>query len=103
MHMYNSAVAENFAGDELFGADRKLDMKARMRASVKQVQKLSADAKKAVASAGGPSYGVSVMRSRSSRRGGLYGSAAGGDRSFSPASLSRLRMFLENNSGIRRI
>ncbi len=37
---YNSAVAENFVGDEFCGADRKLDMKARMRASVKEVQKL---------------------------------------------------------------
>ena len=36
-HKYNSAVEENFAGDEFFGADRKLDMKARMKASVKEV------------------------------------------------------------------
>jgi len=52
MHKYNAAVAENFDGDEFFGADRKLDMKAMMRASVEEIQKLSADAKKAVGSAG---------------------------------------------------
>ncbi len=36
-HKYNAAVADNFAGDEFFGADRKLDLKARMKASVKEV------------------------------------------------------------------
>ncbi len=72
-HKCNDAVAENFVGDEFFGADRKLDMKARMRASVKEVQKLSADAKKAVGAAGGPTYGASGKKneegqsSRSSR------------------------------------
>ncbi len=54
-HKYSSAVAENFVGDDFFGADRKLDMMARMRASVKEIQKLSADVKKAVGVAGGPS------------------------------------------------
>jgi hypothetical protein len=43
-------VSSALVGDEFFGADRKLDMKARMRAYVKEVQKLSADAKKAVGS-----------------------------------------------------
>ena len=84
LHKYNAVVAENFDGDEFFGADRKLDVKARMRASVKEVQKLSADAKQAVGSAGGPSYVVAGKRSRSSRRGARAGSAAGGDRSFPP-------------------
>ncbi len=83
-----AAVAENFVGDEFFGADRKLDMKTRRRASVKEVQKLSADAKKAVGSAGGPTYGDAGKRSRPSRRGSRAGSAAGGDRSSPPASLS---------------
>ncbi len=59
-------------------------MKARMRDSVKKVQKLSADAKKAVGSAGGPTCGATGKRSRSSRRGSRAGSAAGGDRSFLP-------------------
>jgi len=58
LHKYNAAVAENITGDEFFGADRKLNMKARMRASVKEVKKLSADAKKAVGIAGGPAYGM---------------------------------------------
>jgi hypothetical protein len=44
-------------------------MKTRMRASVKEVQKVSADAKKAVGIAGGPSYGAAGKRSMSSRRG----------------------------------
>jgi hypothetical protein len=96
----NAADAENFAWDEFFGAERKLDLKDRMRASVKEVQKLSADAKKAVGSAGGPSYGAATKRSRPSKRGARVGSAAGGDRSSPPALLSRLRMSLENSSGI---
>jgi hypothetical protein len=36
-HEYNSAVSENFVGDEFFGADRKLDTKDMMRAFVKEV------------------------------------------------------------------
>ncbi len=83
MHKLNSAVEENFAGDEFFGADRKRDMKARMRASVKEVQKLSADAKKAVGVAGGPSYGASRKRNR--RRGNRAGLTLGGDRSYPPS------------------
>ena len=53
-HKYNKAVEENFVGDDFFGADRKLPLKERMRASVKEVQKLSAQAKAAVGNAGGP-------------------------------------------------
>jgi hypothetical protein len=53
-HKYNKAVEENFVGDDFFGADRKLPLKERMRASVKEVQKLSAQAKAAVGVAGGP-------------------------------------------------
>jgi hypothetical protein len=59
-------------------------MKAKMRASVKEVQKLSANAKKAVGSAGGPSYGAAGKKSGSATRGARAGSAAGGDRSFPP-------------------
>ncbi len=81
-HKYNAAVAENFVGDEFFGADRKLDMKARMRVSVKEVQKLSAYAKKAVGAAGGPTYGASGKRTR--RRGNRARAAGGGDRSLPP-------------------
>ena len=36
-HKYNNAVAENFVGDEYFGAERKQGVKERMRASVKEV------------------------------------------------------------------
>ena len=57
-----------FAGTSFFGADRKPYMKARRRASTKEVLELYADAKKAVGSAGGPSYGAAGKRSRSSRR-----------------------------------
>ena len=96
----NAAVAENVAWGEFFGAELKMDLKDMMRASVKEVQKLSANAKKAVGSAGGPSYGAAGKRSRCARRGAHAGSDAGGDRSSPPASLSRLRMSLENNSGI---
>ena len=84
-------------GDEFFVADRKLDTKARMRASVKEVQKLSADARKAVGVAGGPSYGAP---GKITRRG-----ATELDRPWvaiapSPmASLSQLAMSLEHNSG----
>ncbi len=55
-----------------------------MRASVKEVQKLSADAKKAMGSASGPSHGAAGKGSMSSRKGAWARSAAGGDRSFSP-------------------
>jgi hypothetical protein len=81
-HKYNSAVDEKFVEDEFFGVDRKLDMKARMRASVKEIRKLSADAKKAVGVAGGPSYRASGKKNR--RRGNRVGSAGGGDRSLPP-------------------
>jgi hypothetical protein len=84
LHKYNAAVAKKIAWDELFGADCKLDMKARMRASVKEVQKLSTDAKKAVGIAGGPAYGAAGKKSRSSRRGNRARSAGGGNRSFPP-------------------
>ncbi len=53
-HVYNLAVVDNFLGDEFFGADRTAPMKERMRASVKEVQKLSARAKAAVGQAGCP-------------------------------------------------
>ncbi len=53
-NVYNPTVVENFLGDEFFGADRTAPMKERMRVSVKEVQKLSAQAKAAVGQAGGP-------------------------------------------------
>ncbi len=52
-HKYNKAVEENFVGDEFFGADRKLPLKDRMRASVKEVQKLSSQVRAALGDAGG--------------------------------------------------
>ena len=64
METRNAAVAENFAWDEFFGAERNINLKDRMRASVKEVQKLSTNAKKAMGSAGGPSYGAARKRSR---------------------------------------
>ncbi len=100
---YNAAVAEKFAWDEFFGAERKLDLKDRMRASVKEVLKLSADAKKAVGSAGGPSYEAAWKRSKSSRRGARAGSATGGDRSFLPGFIKRAANVLGEHLGIRRI
>jgi hypothetical protein len=80
-HKYNAVVAENFVWDEFFGADHKLDMKVRMMASVKEVQKLSADAKKAVGVAGGPFFGAGVKPPRPPRR-NRGGGAGGGDRSL---------------------
>ncbi len=77
-------------------------MKVRRRASAKEVRELYADAKKAVGSVGGPSYGAAGKRSRSSRRGSRAGSVAGGDRSFPPGFVSRLRILQETSSGIRR-
>jgi len=53
-HKYNKAVEENFVGDDFFEADRKLPLKKRMCASVKEVQKLSAQAKADVGNARGP-------------------------------------------------
>ncbi len=83
LHKYNSAVVDNFDGDEFFGAERKLDMKERMRDWVKEVQKLSADAKKAVGATGGPAFSTGRGRGRRSlRRTSRGGAAHGGDRSF---------------------
>ncbi len=53
-HICNPSVVEIFLGDEFFGADRSAPMKKRMRTSVKEVQKLSAQAKATVGNAGGP-------------------------------------------------
>ncbi len=77
-------------------------MKARRRASAKEVLELYADAKKAVGSAGGSSYGAAGKRSMSSRR------AHGLDRPrvaialSPPGFVSRLRMPQETSSGVRR-
>jgi hypothetical protein len=61
-HVYNPAVVENFLGDEFFGADRSTPFKERMRTSVKEVQKLSSQAKAAVGNAGGPFGGKTAKR-----------------------------------------
>ena len=53
-HKYNQAVVDNFVGDEYVGSERKTTFKERMKTSVKEVQKLSAQAKAAVGNAGGP-------------------------------------------------
>ncbi len=53
-----------------------------MRAYVKEVQKLSAEAMKAVGVTRGPAYSVGCGRWRSSRRALRGGAALGGDRSF---------------------
>jgi hypothetical protein len=94
-HKYNSVVAENFVGDEFFGADRKRGMKTRMRAYVKEVHKLSADVKKAVGVLGGPSYGAGKRNRKRGNRAGPSGS----DRSFLHALSSQLLTSLESNSG----
>ena len=74
-----------------------------MRAFVKEILKLSADAKKAVGSVGGPSYGAAGKRSKSSRRGARAGSATGGDRSFPPGFVKPAANVLGEQLGIRRI
>ncbi len=53
-HMCNQAVVDNYLGDKYVGAERKQPLKERMATSVKEVQKLSAQAHKAVGNAGGP-------------------------------------------------
>ena len=53
-YRYNQAVVDNFLGDEFVGAERKQPLKERMATSVKEVQKLTAHAMKAVGNAGGP-------------------------------------------------
>jgi hypothetical protein len=52
-----------------------------MRASVKEVEKLSADAKKAVGVSGGPSYGAAGKRKK---KRGNKARQSGGDRSIPP-------------------
>ena len=53
-YMYNQAVVDNFLGDKFVGAERKQPFKERMATSVKEVQKLTAQALKEVGNAGGP-------------------------------------------------
>ena len=67
-HKYNQAVVDNFVGDEYVGSERKLPLKERMATSVKEVQKLSAQAKAAVGVAGGPFTGKKKGRGG----GGIY-------------------------------
>ncbi len=61
-HKYNQADVDNFLGDEFVGAERKLPLKDMMATSVKEVKKLSAQAKCAVKIAGGPFSGKSRKR-----------------------------------------
>ena len=76
-HVYNPAVVDNFLGDEFFGADRTAPMKERMRASVKEVQKLSAQAKAAVGQAGGPFGGRAPKQPRKPKGSGWKQPAGG--------------------------
>ncbi len=77
-------------------------MKVRMKASTTEVLELYVDAKMAVGSAGGLSFGAAGKRSMSSRRGSWARLSACGDRSFPPGFVSRLRISLETSSGIIR-
>jgi hypothetical protein len=52
-HTYNQAVVDNFFGDEYVWVERKQPLKERMANSVKEVQKLIAQAKAATRNAGG--------------------------------------------------
>ncbi len=61
-HIYNPTFVENFMGDEFFGADRSAPMKESMRTSVKEVEKLTAQAKAAVGNARGPFGGRTPKR-----------------------------------------
>jgi len=54
---------DNFVGDEFVGAERKLPLKDMMATSVKEAQKLSAQAKSAVGLAGAPFTGKASRRS----------------------------------------
>ncbi len=56
---------EIFLGDEIFGADRSAPMKERTRISFKKVHKVSAQAKVAVGTAGGPFGGRTPKRPKS--------------------------------------
>jgi len=53
-YRYNQTVVDNLLGDEFIGAERNQPLKERMATSVKEVQKLTAHALKAVGNAGGP-------------------------------------------------
>ena len=61
-HKFNQIVVHNFVGDEYVGSERKLPLKERMATSVKEVQKLSAQARAAAAVAGGPFSGKKKVR-----------------------------------------
>jgi hypothetical protein len=84
-HKYSSAVVEIFVGDEFFGAERNLDLKNRMRAYVKEVDKLSVETRKVVGVTSGPAYSADRGRRRSSRRAPRGGAALRGNRSFPPS------------------
>ncbi len=64
-YKYNQAVVDVFLGDEFVGAERKQLLKERMATSVKEVQKQTTQALKAVGNAGGP-FGEKRKRARGS-------------------------------------
>ena len=62
-YRYNQVVLDNFLGDEFVDAERKQPLKKGMAISVKEVQKLTAQALKAVGNAGGP-FAKASMKGR---------------------------------------
>ncbi len=62
-YRYNQVVVDNFWGDEFVGAKMKQPLKERMATTVKEVQKPTARALKAVGNAGGP-FGSKRKRTR---------------------------------------
>ena len=67
-------------GDEFVGAERKQPLKERMATSVKEMQKWSAQAQRAVGNAGGPF----AKKSRRGKRRGSWSQAAGASGSLPP-------------------
>jgi hypothetical protein len=68
MHKYNQAVVDKCLGDENFGSERDEPMKARMKASVKEIIKNSDNAKAALGLTGGTS---GKKAAKSHKRGGV--------------------------------
>ena len=76
-HKYNQAVVDNFVGDEYVGSERNKTLKERMMTSVKEVQKLSGQAKAAVGIAGGPYASGAKAKKRKGGAGNWKQPAAG--------------------------
>jgi hypothetical protein len=62
-HRYNQTVVDNFLGYKYVGAERMQPLKERIVTSLKVVQKLSAQAQKAVGNDGGP-FAKKIKRSK---------------------------------------